>query len=824
VTEAQPPDISKTLRAANLALVQHRDVDTVLETLLDYLQLLVPSDSASVILLEDGLLVVRAGHGYERYTDAATTRKLRFDPQTHPHMLRLLQERHTQVLADTWKDPGWDRSVSPHIRSWMGVPLVDGGTVIGLFSVDKVEPGYFGPRHRELGEALTASATIAIQNARLTARLQGTIAMLEEREAERHRTEQVLRESEERFSRAFGASPAALSISALADGRYLYVNDAFLRLVGHAREEVVGRTSVDIAFWSDADDRAQAISLLKEHGSLRELETSVRTRTGERRDILLSLELLAMGGETCLLGFCQDITARKRAEQAVRERDADQQVILDSVNAMIWYKDKHNRVIRANRAAAATLGLKPADVEGRSTYDLYPAEAARFYEDDLDVMLSGRPKLGITETLRNQKGQVRFVQTDKIPYRDDQGNIIGVIVFSFDVTERHELEEQLRQVQKMEAAGRLAGGLAHDFNNLLTAILGYGDLLLARLPEGDPLRRHSEEIRRAGERASALTRQLLAFSRKQVLLSEVVDPNALIGEIATMMRRLAGERIEVDLSLASTAHVLFDPGQLEQVVVNLVLNARDAMPQGGLLGLSTRDVVLDADYVHAHIESALGPHVLLEVRDTGTGMDAETRSHIFEPFFTTKEVGKGTGLGLSTVYGIVKQSGGHIVVKSEAGRGSTFRLYLPATDARAHAADSTDRLQLRGTETILVAEDEAMVRELTREILEEAGYTVIEAADGGEALRLAAAHVGPIHLLLSDVVMPGMMGAETAARLRTLRPEVKILYMSGHTDDPAIESGKVQGDAPLLAKPFSPAALTSRVREALGRRYETRIP
>ncbi len=812
------PDLSDTLRAANLALVQTLDLPAVLETLLDYLQRLVPYDSASVMLLEDGGLLVRATRGYERYGVAAVARELSFDPATHAHLRRILEEREGAILADVRDEPDWDHSVVRHIRNWMGIPLVHGGTVVGLYSVDKTEPGFFTPEHRALAEALAAPATIAIQNARLTARLQHTILELEERATQRRRAEQALLATEERFARAFDASPAALSISNLADGRYLYVNDAFLRLVGYPREDVVGRTSVDIAFWGDADDRSQAIALLKEHGSLRDLETAVTTKAGERRDTLLSLGLLEMDGQACLFGACQDVTARKRAEQAVRAREAEQKVILDSVNAMIWYKDKYNRILRANRAAAATLALQPEDVEGRSTYELYPDGAAQFYEDDLDVILSGQPKLGVVETLRTRSGEHRIMQTDRIPYRDENGSLIGVIVFAVDITERRMLEDQLRQVQKMETAGRLAGGLAHDFNNLLTAILGYGDLLLARLPEGDPLRRHSEEIQHAGERASALTRQLLAFSRKQVLISEVVDLNLMLRELETMLRRLVGERVEMALSLGCLGRVVADPGQLEQVLINLVLNSRDAMPRGGQLRVATRDVVLGADYVHAHIEASAGPHVLLEVADSGVGMDIETRSHIFEPFFTTKERGKGTGLGLASVYGIVKQSGGHLNVDSEPGRGSTFQVYLPRTESPSAPAPTKAPAPMRGTETVLIAEDEAMVRSLAREILEAAGYRVLEAEGGEQAVQVAVGHTGPIHAFLSDVVMPGLTGPEAAERIRAVRPELRVLYMSGHGDYPAIESGKPAADAPLLAKPFSPSALTARIRELLDRR------
>jgi PAS domain S-box-containing protein len=387
----------------------------------------------------------------------------------------------------------------------------------------------------------------------------------------------------------------------------------------------------------------------------------------------------------------------------------------------------------------------------------------------------------------------------------------------------HENEEELRQSQKMEAVGRLAGGIAHDFNNLLTVINGYSELILHRLGPADPIRAELEAIKQAGARAAALTGQLLAFSRRQALQSRVLDLNAVVANMDSMLRRTIGEDIELRTVLQpELGRVKADPGQIEQVILNLAVNARDAMPHGGRLTIETADVELDETQTRRLLTVIPGPHVLLAVSDTGCGMDKETQARIFEPFFTTKEKGKGTGLGLSTVYGIVKQSGGSIWVYSEPGRGTTFKIYLPRVEEPAEAVepDTAGAPSPGGTETILLVEDEAGVRSLARTALQAYGYTVLEASNGSEALQICERHEGPIHLLVTDVVMPGMSGKELADRLASGRPEIKALYVSGYTDGSIIHHGMLDPSVAFLQKPFSPDALARKAREVLDEKRE----
>ena len=431
---------------------------------------------------------------------------------------------------------------------------------------------------------------------------------------------------------------------------------------------------------------------------------------------------------------------------------------------------------------------------------------------------------------RRADGSPIVVSVSTSPLRRPDGTIYGIMSILMDVTERKAaeetrerlaiVEEQLRQSQKMEAVGRLAGGVAHDFNNLLTAISGYSDLLLHRLPEYSTLRRDVEEIRKAGDRAAALTHQLLAFSRRQVLQPKVLDLNAVVTNMEQMLRRLVGENIALSTDLSpSLSRVKVDPGQIEQVIVNLALNARDAMPDGGRLTIATADAELSPAYAVAHPEVRPGPHVLLSMADTGHGMDDETQAHLFEPFFTTKDRGKGTGLGLATVYGIVQQSGGHIRVNSGADRGSTFLIYLP----RVEVAEDGEQCPVPppllrpspGSETVLLAEDEEGVRRYAREILSGNGYKVLEAGNGREALLLSEAHRGEIHLLLTDVEMPKMSGRELTERIRPQRPDLRILYMSGYTDDAILRDGVLGDGAPFLQKPFTSEVLARKVREVL---------
>jgi signal transduction histidine kinase/ActR/RegA family two-component response regulator len=414
-------------------------------------------------------------------------------------------------------------------------------------------------------------------------------------------------------------------------------------------------------------------------------------------------------------------------------------------------------------------------------------------------------------------GSVRRISsTGQFAFDENGGPIRGAGV-AVDVTDRRFLEEQLRQSQKMEAVGHLAGGIAHDFNNILTVIKGYSGLALEVLSKDDPLWSYLEDIQKAGLRAASLTSQLLAFSRKQVLQPKVVNLNSIVSEVENLLRRVIGEDIQLRTALTATGNVKADPNQIEQVILNLVVNARDAMPKGGKLTVEVRDVDLSAEYAHGRVGVQPGPHVMLTVTDSGIGMDKETQSKIFEPFYTTKNPGKGTGLGLSMVYGIVKQSGGSVWVYSEPECGTTFKIYFPRVDEAASPYTKTVRHEkLIGTETILLTEDDESVRTLTRDVLQRYGYQVIVAADGKEAISISQKHRKKIHLLITDVIMPQMRGPDLAKKLMRKWPNLKVLYMSGYTDSVVLDSGFIDPAVHFLQKPFTPDLLASAVREVLG--------
>ncbi len=413
-------------------------------------------------------------------------------------------------------------------------------------------------------------------------------------------------------------------------------------------------------------------------------------------------------------------------------------------------------------------------------------------------------------------GSSRMIHARGFPIRDRAGQVYRYATIAEDVSERRSLESQLVQSQKMEAIGRLAGGIAHDFNNLLTAINGYSELAMLRLNEQDPLYLEIGEIRKAGERAAGLTRQLLAFSRKQVLKPRVINLNASVSDTERLLKRLIGEDIELVASLGKDlGSVRADPGQVEQVLVNLAVNGRDAMAKGGRLSLTTANVELDETYTRFHREVKPGPYVMLAVSDTGTGMPDSVKAHLFEPFFTTKDPGKGTGLGLATVHGIVRQSSGHVAVDSELGQGTTIKIYLPRVDVPPETVVKTKHRDDRGDETILLIEDENVVRVLARTILANAGYRVLEARRGEEALLIAEKHAGIIHLALSDLILPGMNGLELGRRLGAIKPDLRTIYMSGYTDTAIQNDGNWNADLPFLGKPFTSHGLLRKVREVL---------
>jgi two-component system cell cycle sensor histidine kinase/response regulator CckA len=506
---------------------------------------------------------------------------------------------------------------------------------------------------------------------------------------------------------------------------------------------------------------------------------------------------------------------RKRSEERVRESEARLRVLVEQLPAVLWTVDRNLRFTSALGAGFVRLKIKPDALLGTSLLDYFETTDQTF----LPIAAHRRAVAGEPMTFHVEWKSGSYACHVE-PLRDSDGQVSGAICMSLDITDRKQLEEQLRQAQKMEAVGRLAGGIAHDFNNLLMVIQGYSDLLVERLPGGDPLRRNAEQIQMASQRASSLTRQLLAFSRKQMLAPKILNVQSVVAEMEKILRRLIGEDIQLETSSApDLGLVKADRSQIEQVILNLAVNARDAMPQGGRLTIETANVELDASYSHPPAVLSPGRYVMMAVTDNGCGMDAETQAHVFEPFFTTKEKGKGTGLGLATVYGVVKQSGGYVWVYSEPGRGTSFKIYLPRIEETAVPAgrDGKSEMQIpeRGSETILLVEDEKGVRELAREYLASSGYTVIEAEDGHTALELAAMHVGQIHLLLTDVVMPGISGRELAERVSQIRPGIKIIYMSGYTDQAVVHHGILQNDAVLLQKPFTLMTLAGKLREML---------
>ncbi len=506
---------------------------------------------------------------------------------------------------------------------------------------------------------------------------------------------------------------------------------------------------------------------------------------------------------------------RKRSEEKVRESEARLRVLVEQLPAVLWTVDRNLRFTSALGAGFVRLKIKPDALLGTSLLDYFETADQTF----LPIAAHRRAVAGEPMTFHVEWKSGSYACHVE-PLRDSDGQVSGAICMSLDITDRKQLEEQLRQAQKMEAVGRLAGGIAHDFNNLLMVIQGYSDLLVERLPGGDPLRRNAEQIQMASQRASSLTRQLLAFSRKQMLAPKILNVQSVVAEMEKILRRLIGEDIQLETSsVPDLGLVKADRSQIEQVILNLAVNARDAMPQGGRLTIETANVELDSSYSHPPAVLSPGRYVMMAVTDNGCGMDAETQAHVFEPFFTTKEKGKGTGLGLATVYGVVKQSGGYVWVYSEPGRGTSFKIYLPRIEETAVPAlrDGKSEMQIpqRGSETILLVEDEKGVRELAREYLASSGYTVIEAEDGHTALELAAMHVGQIHLLLTDVVMPGISGRELAERVSQIRPGIKIIYMSGYTDQAVVHHGILQNDAVLLQKPFTLMTLAGKLREML---------
>ncbi len=536
----------------------------------------------------------------------------------------------------------------------------------------------------------------------------------------------------------------------------------------------------------------------------------------------------SQGRPVGIQGVSRDITERKKAHMALAQSEKQYRLLAENVIDVIWTMDLNLNFTYTSPSVKLMTGYSAEEFIEMNLEQILPPASLELVNKILAEYLPLA-----TESLQSKDmepfsiqaieyhckdGSTAWAEVKGSVLRDFQGRPMGLVGVTRDITARKWLEEQLLQAQKMEVVGRLAGGVAHDFNNLLTAIIGYSELLWNSMGENNQLRPDVAEIKKAGDRAAWLTRQLLAFSRRQVMQPQLLNLNTVVDNMGKMLQRVIGEDIDLVIHPgADLGQVMVDPGQIEQVILNLAVNARDAMPQGGRLTIETANVDLDQAYARLHAEVEAGPYIMLAMSDTGCGMEAATRSHIFEPFFTTKEVGKGTGLGLSTVYGIIKQSGGHIWVYSELGRGTTFKIYLPRLERALEVTPTIEAPEIcsLGRETILLVEDEDVVRLVACKILQRSGYTVLEARDASEALKICEQHQDPIHLLLTDLVMPGMNGRELAKRLSSWRPELKVLFMSGYAEDVFLNQGKFGQALSYIQKPFQVNALTRKVRELL---------
>ena len=598
-----------------------------------------------------------------------------------------------------------------------------------------------------------------------------------------------------------------------ARGQIRDANRAALAAYGYTLDEIITYDIRDLRAPATRDVITDQMARAVAEGV--QFETVHVRRDGSEFPCEVSSRRVDLDGESFLVSVIRDLTERRRAETVLREKENLFTTVFHNSPVVVSITDlETNRYVDVSDSYLRVLGLKRQDVIGKTFDELglsfdapdYARMAnaiATRYTGEFEVRVRGRDGRSL-DTIHS----LEFIQLNGRPC---------VVAFAHDITEHKRLEAQLQHAQRMEAVGRLAGGVAHDFNNILTAVRGHSEILLTVLEADSPHRRHADQIHRAALRAAALTSQLLAFSRKQVLQPRTLDLNSLVGNLTVMLRRLIGEHVELRTTVADRlGSVHADAGQIEQVVTNLVINARDAMPGGGVLSIATENVHI-ADAAESQEEGVpIGRWVVLSVRDTGSGMDATTRARIFEPFFTTKEAGKGTGLGLSTAYGIVTQSGGQISVDSEIGRGTTFRVFLPRIDAPSTSSGRfalEDGIGPRGKETVLLVEDDSDVREFVQDVLRTHGYKVLSAVDGPQALALIEQHPGSIELVVTDVIMPRMMGSEVAARITALRPSIKVLYISGYPGDAIVKQGVPE--QAFVQKPFSVSSLARRVRQLL---------
>jgi PAS domain S-box-containing protein len=837
--EREQRELAEALQQAAAAVSSTLDLDQVLDHILEQVSRVIPSDAANINLIEEGCARMVRWRGYEQFGQDVHAMAL---PVADTPTLRSMQETgETRIVSDTATSADWvDVAEAAWIRSYAGAPIRIRGEVIGFLNVDSAVPGFFTPDHTDQLRAFADQASLALANARLF------------EETNRRNQELAL------LNRVIAASAASPDIEAtlqtvcqelaLAFG----LSQAVAVLLGEDRRQALVVADCPPDVQPSALGKALSLAgmplfqdLLEQGAPLVADSAQVDARLTPIRDLarqcgvasLLLLPLTVEGGAvgSLILGTTQSrifsaeeidlaqrvadqvssALARTRLEETQRRLSA---AIEQAAEAVI-ITDTEGTILYVNPAFERIVGYRHSQVIGdrsRSLMDVGPDGV--FHQELWRTVTAGEVW---QERLENVRDDTTYtLDLTVAPVRNEAGEIVNYVGTMRDVSREVQLEKRFRQSLKMEALGRLAGGIAHDFNNLLTVIQLSVRLLDRQLHPEDPLWEHVRRIEETGERAAKLTKQLLSFSRREIIEPRILDLNEIVHDLHRMLQRIISEDIELTTTLAPDlwpAEV--DLSQIEQVIMNLVINARDAMPAGGTLTIETDNVLLDEAYAAAHMDVQPGEHVRLTISDTGIGMDDEVKAHLFEPFFTTKKQGQGTGLGLSTVFGIVKQHKGHVQVYSEARQGTTVRIYLPRAGEAGTAATSPASAGplslIGGTETILVVEDEPGVRDLAVRVLTSCGYQVLAAGDGHQALEIAEEHDGPIHLLLADVILPRMNGKELADRFQAQRSEAQVLYMSGYTDDVITHHGVLAPGTAFLAKPFSVADLTKKVRAAL---------
>jgi two-component system cell cycle sensor histidine kinase/response regulator CckA len=633
----------------------------------------------------------------------------------------------------------------------------------------------------------------------------------------REKEADVLRKSEEKYRMLVEHSLQGLAI--IRNDQIKFCNSAYAATMGYSVEKLL--SVVDSRTLIHPDDLDFVLS--RSHDRLTgkpvpsNYEHRIIRKDGETRWLEINAAIVEYEGGPATQIACIDITERKKAEEALKESKEYLYQIINCIGDSIFVTDSRQRFTLLNDAACEFVGKSREELIGKRRPEFVPAGRIQsLQEQEESVFKTGRETV-TEDSVPDWQGNLRILMTKKSLLTDRSGNrqIVGV---SRDITAYKRLQAQFLQSQKMEAIGVLAGGVAHDFNNLLNVINGYSELALETLSPDNPIRRDLELIREAGQHAASLTSQLLAFSRKQILQPEILDLNTAITQMSSMLRRLIGEDIEiVTATQPNLGLVNADPGQIQQIIMNLAVNARDAMPRGGKLTIETANVYCDEEYAKNHSDVRAGSYVMLAITDNGIGMDDATKAHLFEPFFTTKAKGKGTGLGLSTIYGIVKQSNGFIWVYSEPGKGTTFKICFPLVEdgTAGVTAESETESESKGSETVLIVEDEASVRALACRILKKRGYTILEASDAKQAQAIAEEYPGEIHLVFTDVVMPGMTGKELVLKLKSRRPDMKVLFTSGYTNNSIVHHGMLDPGIAFLQKPFTVKSLISKVREMI---------